>query len=45
MTLTVDDSDSEDKERKKVALPANSESSDTGCNSAAPPLNWRKPDH
>lgn len=45
ITLTVDDSDSEDKERKKVALPVNSESGDTGSNSAAPPLTWRKPEH
>ncbi|XP_073319392.1 non-homologous end joining factor IFFO1 [Pagrus major] len=44
-TLTVDDSDSEEKERKKPALPADSESSDSCCdaNAAIPPLTWRKP--
>lgn len=45
ITLTVDDSDSEEKERKKPALPADSESSDSCCdaNAAIPPLTWRKP--
>ncbi|XP_037651394.1 intermediate filament family orphan 1 isoform X2 [Sebastes umbrosus] len=43
ITLTVDDSDSEEK--KKPALPAESESSDSYCsaNTAIPPLTWRKP--
>ncbi|XP_040908494.1 non-homologous end joining factor IFFO1 isoform X2 [Toxotes jaculatrix] len=45
ITLTVDDTDSEEKERKKPALPADSESSDSYCdvNAAIPPLTWRKP--
>ncbi|XP_035537949.1 intermediate filament family orphan 1 isoform X2 [Morone saxatilis] len=45
ITLPVDDSDSEEKERKKPALPADSESSDSYCdaNAAIPPLTWRKP--
>ncbi|XP_072226620.1 non-homologous end joining factor IFFO1 [Leuresthes tenuis] len=45
ITLTADDSDSEEKERKKPALPANSESRDSCCdiNAAIPPLTWRKP--
>lgn len=45
ITLSVDDSDSEEKERKKPALPADSESSDSCCdaNAAIPPLTWRKP--
>ncbi|TMS18382.1 Intermediate filament family orphan 1 [Larimichthys crocea] len=43
--LTVDDSDSDEKERKKPALPADSESSDScyETNAAVPPLAWRKP--
>ncbi|XP_045914521.1 non-homologous end joining factor IFFO1 isoform X2 [Micropterus dolomieu] len=45
ITPTVDDSDSEEKERKKPALPADSEISDSYCdaNAAIPPLTWRKP--
>ncbi|KAM3858667.1 non-homologous end joining factor IFFO1 [Diretmus argenteus] len=47
ITLTVDDSDSEEKDRKKLALPAGSEGSDLYCethaNAAIPPLTWRKP--
>ncbi|TKS65324.1 Intermediate filament family orphan 1 [Collichthys lucidus] len=43
--LTVDDSDSDEKERRKPALPADSESSDScyETNAAVPPLAWRKP--
>ncbi|XP_030597760.1 intermediate filament family orphan 1 isoform X2 [Archocentrus centrarchus] len=41
ISLTVDDSDSEEKDRKKPALPADSESGDV--NGAIPPLTWRKP--
>ncbi|GAA6230381.1 intermediate filament family orphan 1-like isoform X2 [Lates japonicus] len=46
ITLTVDDTDSEEKERRKPsALPAESEGSDSYCdaNAAIPPLTWRKP--
>ncbi|XP_063321686.1 non-homologous end joining factor IFFO1 isoform X2 [Pelmatolapia mariae] len=45
ISLTVDDSDSEEKDRKKPALPADSEISDSCCdvNAAIPPLTWRKP--
>ncbi|XP_026203786.1 intermediate filament family orphan 1 [Anabas testudineus] len=45
ITLTVDDSDNEEKERKKPALPADCESSDSCCdgNSTRTPLTWRKP--
>ncbi|KAM9340465.1 non-homologous end joining factor IFFO1 [Symphorus nematophorus] len=45
ITLTVDDSDSDEKERKKPALTADSETSDSYCdaNAAIPPLAWRKP--
>ncbi|XP_076609983.1 non-homologous end joining factor IFFO1 isoform X1 [Chaetodon auriga] len=45
ITLMVDDSDSEEKERKKPALPADSEAGDSYCdaNAAIPPLAWRKP--
>ncbi|KAM9737871.1 non-homologous end joining factor IFFO1 isoform 1-T4 [Menidia menidia] len=45
ITLSVDDSDNEDKERKKLALPADSESRDSrrDINAAIPPLTWRKP--
>ncbi|XP_070702722.1 non-homologous end joining factor IFFO1 [Pempheris klunzingeri] len=43
--LTVDDSDGEERERKKPVLPADSEPSDSYCdaNAAIPPLTWRKP--
>ncbi|XP_060915643.1 non-homologous end joining factor IFFO1 [Labrus mixtus] len=45
ITLTADDSDSEEKERRKPALPSDSESRDSYCgaNAAIPPLAWRKP--
>ncbi|XP_067384553.1 non-homologous end joining factor IFFO1 isoform X2 [Channa argus] len=45
ITLTVDDSDSEEKDRQKPALPADSESSDSCCeaNGSIPPVSWRKP--
>ncbi|XP_018537654.1 non-homologous end joining factor IFFO1 isoform X3 [Lates calcarifer] len=46
ITLTVDDTDSEEKERRKpAALPADSEGSDSYCetNAGIPPLTWRKP--
>ncbi|XP_071357225.1 non-homologous end joining factor IFFO1 isoform X2 [Trachinotus anak] len=45
VTLTGDDTDSEREEKKKPALPADSESSDSYCdaNAAIPPLTWRKP--
>ncbi|XP_041811131.1 non-homologous end joining factor IFFO1 [Chelmon rostratus] len=45
ITLMVDDSDGEEKERKKPALPADSEASEPCCdaNAAIPPLAWRKP--
>ncbi|XP_023270498.1 intermediate filament family orphan 1-like [Seriola lalandi dorsalis] len=44
-TLTLDDTDSEKEERKKPALPADPESSDSYCdaNTTIPPLTWRKP--
>nr|XP_046272640.1 non-homologous end joining factor IFFO1-like [Scatophagus argus]XP_046272641.1 non-homologous end joining factor IFFO1-like [Scatophagus argus]XP_046272642.1 non-homologous end joining factor IFFO1-like [Scatophagus argus]XP_046272643.1 non-homologous end joining factor IFFO1-like [Scatophagus argus] len=43
ITLNVDDLDGEEKDRKKPALPADSESSDPYCDAAIPPLTWRKP--
>ncbi|XP_034559972.1 intermediate filament family orphan 1 [Notolabrus celidotus] len=45
ITLTVDDSDSEEKERRKPALPADSDSRETyrDANAAIPPFTWRKP--
>ncbi|XP_017283131.1 intermediate filament family orphan 1 [Kryptolebias marmoratus] len=46
ITLTADDSEPEEKERKKPALPANSDSSSDSCcniNAAIPPKTWRKP--
>ncbi|XP_069566381.1 non-homologous end joining factor IFFO1-like isoform X1 [Brachyistius frenatus] len=43
--LTADDSDSEEKERKKPALPGDSVGGGSCCdvNAAIPPLSWRKP--
>ncbi|XP_034016336.1 intermediate filament family orphan 1-like isoform X2 [Thalassophryne amazonica] len=45
LILTVDDSDSEEKDRKKPALPAQSESSESSSDTSAAitPLGWRKP--
>nr|XP_020484091.1 intermediate filament family orphan 1-like [Labrus bergylta] len=45
ITLTADDSDSEEKERRKPALPSDSESRESYCgaNATIPPLAWRKP--
>ncbi|XP_071394160.1 LOW QUALITY PROTEIN: non-homologous end joining factor IFFO1-like [Centroberyx affinis] len=47
ITLTVDDSDGEEKDRKKPALPTDSEDGEPYCdshvNAAIPPLTWRKP--
>ncbi|XP_029977068.1 intermediate filament family orphan 1 isoform X1 [Salarias fasciatus] len=43
--LMVDDSDVEEKDRKKPTPPGDSESHDSCCdvNAAIPPLTWRKP--
>uniref|UniRef100_A0A3P9KAW6 IF rod domain-containing protein n=1 Tax=Oryzias latipes TaxID=8090 RepID=A0A3P9KAW6_ORYLA len=45
VTLTAEDSDCEEKERKKPPLTANLESSDCCCNinTAIPLVSWRKP--
>ncbi|XP_029920214.1 intermediate filament family orphan 1 isoform X2 [Myripristis murdjan] len=45
ITLTVEDSDSEEKDRKKPALPADSDSAESysDTNNTVPPLTWRKP--
>ncbi|XP_029985595.1 intermediate filament family orphan 1-like, partial [Sphaeramia orbicularis] len=47
ITLTVDDSDGDnrDRERKKPALPPDSDGGDLYCdaNASIPPLTWRKP--
>ncbi|KAM9383659.1 non-homologous end joining factor IFFO1-like [Pholidichthys leucotaenia] len=45
ITLTMDDSDSEEKERKKTPPTSDSELRDSCCdvNASIPPLSWRKP--
>ncbi|KAM3596967.1 uncharacterized protein V6R79_023632 [Siganus canaliculatus] len=45
ITLTVDESDGEEREKKKPALDADSDAGDSmlDVNAAIPPLTWRKP--